>query len=96
MLNYSQTYLLMSVQRTPPQDKNGEHRRIWRLKNTKRAQRRWKMETRACNAIYQRNLNNTFAAAAEQEYHTPIGAIAEAALLGQQLPPNLQIQSCNI
>jgi hypothetical protein len=54
------------------------------------------METRACNAIYQRNLNNTFAAAAEQEYHTPIGAIAEAALLGQQLPPNLQIQSCNI
>jgi hypothetical protein len=38
--------------------------------------------------MYQRNLNNTFAAAADQEYRTPIGAIAEAALLAQQLPTN--------
>jgi hypothetical protein len=44
------------------------------------------------NPVYQRNLNNTFAAAADREYRTPVGAIAEAALLAQQLPPNPQIQ----
>jgi hypothetical protein len=37
--------------------------------------------------MYQRDLNNTFAAGADREYHTPIGTIAEAALLAQQLPP---------
>jgi hypothetical protein len=42
--------------------------------------------------MHQRNLNNAFAAAADQEYHTPIGAIVEAALLAQQLPPNPHIQ----
>jgi hypothetical protein len=38
------------------------------------------------------NLNNAFAAVADREYRTSIDAIAEAALLAQQLPPNPQIQ----
>jgi hypothetical protein len=42
--------------------------------------------------MYQRILNNAFAAAADREFRTPIGTIAEAALLAQQLPPNPQIQ----
>jgi hypothetical protein len=50
------------------------------------------MENVARNPIYQRNLNNAFTAAAHREYRTPIGAIAEARLLAQQLPPNPQIQ----
>jgi hypothetical protein len=33
--------------------------------------------------MYQRNLNNAFAAATDREYRTPIDAIAEAALLWQ-------------
>jgi signal transduction histidine kinase len=75
-----------------PQDKNEEHRRIWRMKNAKRAQRRRNMENHARNPMYLRNLKNAFAAAADREYRTPIGAIAEAALLVQQLPPNPQLQ----
>jgi signal transduction histidine kinase len=80
--------LPMSVRRTPPDDENEEHKSIWRLKNAKRTQCRRNVENRARNLLYQRNLNNAFAAAADQEYRTPIGAIAEAALLAQQLPPN--------
>jgi hypothetical protein len=79
-----------------PQDENEEHRRIRRLKNAKRAQRRWNTENRARNPMYQRNLNNTFAVAADREYRTPIGAIAEAALLAQQLSPNPRYKGCNI
>jgi hypothetical protein len=67
-----------------PQDDNEEYRRIRRSKNAKRAKRRRNMENHAHNPIYQRNLNNAFAAAADWEYRTPIGAIAEAALLAQQ------------
>jgi hypothetical protein len=70
------------------QDENEEHRRIRRLKNAKRAQRRRNTENRARNLMYQRNLNNAFAAAADREYRTSIGAIAEVALLAQQLSPN--------
>ncbi|RLM54356.1 hypothetical protein C2845_PM10G12240 [Panicum miliaceum] len=75
-----------------PQDENEEHRRIWRLKNAKCTQHRQNVENRARNPMYERNLNNAFAAAADREYHTPIGAISEAALLAQQLPSNPQIQ----
>jgi hypothetical protein len=42
--------------------------------------------------VTQRNLSNAFAAATDQEYRTPIGAIAKVVLLAQQLPPNPQIQ----
>jgi hypothetical protein len=42
--------------------------------------------------MYQRNLNNAFAIVVDREYRTPIGAIAEAALLAQQPSPNPQIQ----
>jgi hypothetical protein len=75
-----------------PQDKNEEHRRIRQLKNAKRALRRRNTENLARNPIYQRNLTNAFAAATDWEYRTPISAIAEAALLAQQLPPNSQIE----
>jgi hypothetical protein len=50
------------------------------------------MENHARNPMHQRNLNNAFAAAVDREYRAPISAIAEAALLAQQLPPNPQIQ----
>jgi hypothetical protein len=59
------------------------------VKNAKRTQR--KHNTQNC-ARKPRDLNNTFAAVADREYRTLIGAIAEAALLAQQLPPNPQIQ----
>jgi hypothetical protein len=59
------------------------------LRNAKRAQRRQNTKNRARNPMYQRNLNNNFAAAAHLEYRTLIGTIAEAALLAQQLAPNL-------
>jgi hypothetical protein len=75
-----------------PQDENEERRRIRRLKNAKRAQRRRNAKNRARNPMYQRNLNNAFATAADREYRTPIGAIAEATLLAQELPSNPQIQ----
>jgi hypothetical protein len=79
-----------------PQDENEEHRRIRCLKNAKRAQRRQNEENCACDPMYQRNLNNTFAAAVDQEYRTPIGTIVEAALLAQQLPPILRYKGCSI
>jgi hypothetical protein len=63
--------------------------RILPAENAKRAQRRRNTQNRTC---VPRDLNNTFAAVTDCEYHTPIGAIAEAALLGQQLPSNPQIQ----
>jgi hypothetical protein len=50
------------------------------------------MENCARNPLYQKNLNNTFASAEDWEYRTPIGVIAEAVLLAQQLPPNPKIQ----
>jgi hypothetical protein len=76
----------------PPQDETEEYRWIRRLKNPKRAKRRQNEENRARNPLYQRNINNAFIAARDREYRTPIGAIAEAMLLAQQLPPNPQIQ----
>jgi hypothetical protein len=79
-----------------PQDQNEEHRRIWQLKNAKRAQRRRNEENRTRNPMYQRNLQNAFAVATVWEYRTPIGAIAEAALLAQQLPPNPIYKGCSI
>jgi transcription termination factor NusB len=62
------------------------------LKNAKRAKCRQNARNCAHNRLYQWNLNNAFAAAEDREYHTLIGTIAEAVLLVQQLPPNLQIQ----
>jgi hypothetical protein len=70
-----------------PLGENEEYRRIHRLKNAKRAKRRQNTENCACNPLYQRNLNNTFSAAEDREYRALIGAIAEAMLLAQQLPP---------
>jgi hypothetical protein len=75
-----------------PHDENEEHRRIRRLKNAKRAKHMWNTENRARNPLYRKNLNNAFAAAEDQEYHTPIDTIKEAVLLVQQLPPNPQVQ----
>jgi hypothetical protein len=75
-----------------PQDENEEYRRIQRLKNATRAKCRRNAKNCARNLLYQRNLNNAFAAAEDWEYRTPIGAIVEAVLLAQQLPPNPQIQ----
>jgi hypothetical protein len=72
-----------------PQDEDEEHRRIRRAKNAKRAQSRCNVQHRAREP---RDLNNAFAAVADREYRTPIGAIAKVALLAQQLPPNPQIQ----
>jgi hypothetical protein len=71
-----------------PQDENEEHRSIRQLKNAKRAQCRRNIENRACNPMHQRNLNNAFVVAVDREYCTPIGTIADAALLAQQLSPN--------
>jgi signal transduction histidine kinase len=62
------------------------------LKNAKHAQCRQNAENHTRNLMYQRNLNNAFAATADREYRTPIGTIVEAALLAQQLPPNPHIQ----
>jgi hypothetical protein len=73
-----------------PQDEDEEHRRIRRAKNAKCTQHRRNAQN--CARVL-RDLNNAFAAVADHEYHTPIGAIAEAALLAQQLPSNPQIQS---
>jgi signal transduction histidine kinase len=72
-----------------PQDEDEEHRRIRRAKNAKRAQRRRNTQNRA---RIPRDVNNAFAAVAGHEYRTPIGVIAEATLLAQQLSPNPQIQ----
>jgi hypothetical protein len=62
------------------------------LKNTKCANRRQNTKNHARNPLYRRKLNNAFAAAADREYRTPIGAIAEVALLVQKLLPNPQVQ----
>jgi hypothetical protein len=62
------------------------------VKKAKHAKRRRNKENRTGNLLYRRNLNNAFVAAEDQEYDTPIGAIAKAALLVQQLPPNPQLQ----
>jgi hypothetical protein len=75
-----------------PQGENKEYRRIQRWKNVKRAKCRQNTENHARNPLYQRKLNNTFTVAEDREYRTLIGAIAEAALLAQQLPPSPQIQ----
>jgi signal transduction histidine kinase len=72
-----------------PQDEDKEHRRIRQVKNAKHAQRRRNSQNHAREP---RDLNNAFAAVVDQEYCTPIGTIAEAALLAQQLQPNPQIQ----
>jgi signal transduction histidine kinase len=72
-----------------PQDEDEEHRRIRRAKNAKHAQHRRNRQNRTREL---KDLNNAFAVVADHEYRTPIGAIAEAALLAQQLPPNPQIQ----
>jgi hypothetical protein len=48
-----------------PKHENEEHRRIWQLKNTKRAQRRRNAKNHARNPMYQRNLNNAFTVAAD-------------------------------
>ncbi|RLM44328.1 hypothetical protein C2845_PMPSC055982 [Panicum miliaceum] len=60
-----------------PHDEDEEHRRIRRAKNVKRAQLRRNAQNRARKP---RDLNNAFAAVADREYRTPIGAIAKAAL----------------
>jgi hypothetical protein len=75
-----------------PQDENKEHKRIQRLKNAKRAKRMWNAENCVRNPLYRMNLNSAFAAAEDREYHTLIGASAEAALLVQQIQQNLQVQ----
>jgi hypothetical protein len=72
-----------------PQDEDEEHHQIRRAKNAKHAQRRRNAQN--C-ALEPRDLYNAFAAVTDREYHTPIGAIAEGALLAQQLPSNSQIQ----
>jgi hypothetical protein len=72
-----------------PQDEDEEHRWIRRAKNAKCAQRRRNTQKHAREP---RDHNNAFATVADREYRTPIGAIAEAALLAQQLPSNPQIQ----
>jgi signal transduction histidine kinase len=71
-----------------PQDEDEEHRGIRWAKNAKRAQRRCNAQNRTREP---RDLNNAFAAVVDREYRTPIGAIAEATLLAQQLPSNPQI-----
>jgi hypothetical protein len=72
-----------------PQDEDEEHRRIGRVKNAKRAQRR----RNAQNCAHEpRDLNNAFITVTDREYRTPIGANAEAVVLAKQLPPNPEIQ----
>jgi hypothetical protein len=68
-----------------PQDEDEEHRRIRRAKNAKRVQHKRNVKNRASEP---RDLNNAFAGVADRKYSTLIGAIAEAALLAQQLPSN--------
>jgi signal transduction histidine kinase len=73
-----------------PHDEDEERRRIHRAKNAKRAKCRRNAQARAQNPPLHRNLNGTFAATEDHEYATPIGNIAEAAILLQQLPQNLE------
>jgi hypothetical protein len=71
------------------QDEDEEHQRIRQAKNAKRAQCRRNVQNRAREPW---DLNNAFVVVVDCEYCTPIGDIAEAALLAQQLPSNPQIQ----
>jgi hypothetical protein len=68
-----------------PQDEDEEHRSIRRITNSKRTQHRHNTQNRTHDT---RDLNNSFTAVVDQEYCTLIGAIAEADVLAQQLPPN--------
>jgi hypothetical protein len=43
-----------------------------------------------------RVLNNAFAAVADRKYHTPIGAIVEAALLANNSHPTLRYKGYSI
>lgn len=75
-----------------PQDEDAKHRRIQRLKNTNRAKHRQNAQAHAKNPPLKRNLNAMFAGVGDNEYVTPIGNIAQAAMLLQQLPQNLETQ----
>jgi hypothetical protein len=75
-----------------PQDEDEEHSQIRRAKNAKRAQRRRNAQNRIREP---RDLNNAFAAVTDRKYRTLIGAIAEAALLAQQLPRILRYKGCS-
>jgi chromatin segregation and condensation protein Rec8/ScpA/Scc1 (kleisin family) len=77
-----------------PQDKDEEHIRIRRIKNTKRAKHRQNAEARARNPPHRINLDGAFAAADDRQYNTPIGNIAEAALLIQRLPKTRRPRDC--
>jgi hypothetical protein len=68
-----------------PQDEDEKLQRVWWVKNAKRAQCRRNAQSHAREP---RDLNNAFVAVADREYRMPIGTIAEAAFLPQQLPPN--------
>jgi hypothetical protein len=72
-----------------PQDEDEEHRKIRQAKSAKCAQCRRNAQNCAREPS---DLNNAFAAVVDHEYSMPIGAIAEVALLAQQLPSNPQIQ----
>jgi hypothetical protein len=74
-----------------PQDKDEEHRRIWRIKNAKRAKRRRNAEAHARNPPHRKNLDGAFVAADDRQYNTPIGNITEAALLIPRLPQDPEI-----
>jgi hypothetical protein len=70
-----------------PQDEDEECRRVRRVKNTKRTRRRRNAEARTRNPPHH-NLHDAYAAADNREYATPIGNIAEAAIILQRLPQN--------
>jgi hypothetical protein len=78
-----------------PQNENEEHKRIRQLKNAKCAKCRWNAENCTRNLLYRRNLNSAFGTAEDRQYRTLISAIAEAALLVQQLPPNPRCKGCS-
>jgi hypothetical protein len=64
-----------------PQDEDKEHRRIWKIKNAKRAKHRRNAEAHARNPPHRRNFNGAFTAADDRQYNMPIGNITEASLL---------------
>jgi hypothetical protein len=74
-----------------PPNEDEERRRVRQAKNAKQAKCMWNAEARARQPP-QRNLNGAFIAAADREYATPMGNIAEAMVLLQQLPQNLETQ----
>jgi hypothetical protein len=75
-----------------PQNDDEEHRRIRRIKNAKRAKRRRNIEAHARNPPHRRFLDGAFAAADDRLYNTLIENIAEATLLIQRLPRNVEIE----